>query len=88
MDVDPAHGRRGLGSALVETVCDWVKLQGYSAISLSTFCDLPWNAPFYFKLGFQMLDESELTIAFQQIRLEELEAGLPISARVMMSREL
>jgi GNAT superfamily N-acetyltransferase len=88
MDVDPAHGRRGLGAALVETVCTWAKLQGHKAISLSTFRDLPWNAPFYAKLGFRILDESELSIGFQQIRRQERDAGLPISARVMMSYEL
>jgi GNAT superfamily N-acetyltransferase len=88
MDVDPAYGRRGLGSALIETVCDWAKLLGYDTISLSTFRDLPWNAPFYSKLGFRILDESKLTIGFQQIRLQELEAGLPISDRVIMYREL
>lgn len=88
VDVDPKHGRRGLGSALVETVCDWAQLQGYGKISLSTFRNLPWNAPFYSKLGFLIFDESKLTIGLQQIRLQELEAGLPISARVIMYREL
>lgn len=88
MDVDPKHGRRGLGSALVETVCGWAQLQDYGTISLSTFRDLPWNAPFYSKLGFRILDESELTIGFQQIRRQELEAGLPISDRVIMYRNL
>lgn len=88
MDVASAHGRRGLGSALVEAVCGWAKLQGYGTISLSTFRDLPWNAPFYGKLGFQILDEAELSICLQQIRQQELEAGLPISDRVIMSREL
>jgi GNAT superfamily N-acetyltransferase len=84
MDVDPAHGQRGIGSALVEAVCDWAQLHDYPAISLSTFHNLPWNAPFYSKLGFRMLDESELTISFKQIRLQEMEAGLPISDRVIM----
>jgi GNAT superfamily N-acetyltransferase len=88
MDVDPAHGRRGLGAALVETVCTWAKLQRYKAISLSTFRDLPWNAPFYAKLGFRILDESELSIGFQQIRQQEQADGLPIADRVMMSYEL
>jgi GNAT superfamily N-acetyltransferase len=88
MDVDPAHGRRGLGAALVETVCTWAKLQGYKAISLSTFRDLPWNAPFYAKLGFRILDESELSIGFQHIRQQEQADGLPIADRVMMSYEL
>jgi predicted N-acetyltransferase YhbS len=88
MDVAPAHGQKGLGSAFVETVCTWAQLQGYGAISLSTFRDLAWNAPFYSKLGFRILDESELSMGFQQIRQQELEAGLPISARVIMYREL
>jgi GNAT superfamily N-acetyltransferase len=96
MDVAPAHGRRGLGSALVQTVFAWAQRQGYGAISLSTFRDLAWNAPFYSKLGFRILDESELSILhrrgfakdFHQIRQQELEAGLPISARVVMYCEL
>jgi GNAT superfamily N-acetyltransferase len=88
MDVDLAYGQRGIGSALVETVCDWAKLQGYPAISLSTFRNLPWNAPFYAKLGFQTIDKSELSLGFQEIRQQELEAGLPISDRVIMHREL
>jgi predicted N-acetyltransferase YhbS len=84
IDVAPEHGRRGIGSALVTTVCDWAKQQGYAIVSLSTFRDVSWNAPFYSKLGFCPVDEAELTTGFQQIRLKELEAGLPISDRVIM----
>jgi GNAT superfamily N-acetyltransferase len=86
IDVEPEHGRRGIGSALVNTVCDWARHQGYEIVSLSTFRDLPWNAPFYSKLGFHPIDEAELTTGFQQIRLKEFEAGLPISERVIMQR--
>ena len=84
IDVEPEHGRRGIGSALVNTVCDWAKQQGYSIVSLSTFRDLPWNAPFYSKLRFNPVDEAELTTGFQQIRLKEFEAGLPVRDRVIM----
>ncbi|MGV0028847.1 GNAT family N-acetyltransferase [Phormidesmis priestleyi] len=84
IDVEPEHGRRGIGTALVKTVCTWAKQQGYSIVSLSTFRDIPWNAPFYSKLGFTPVDEAELTTGFQQLRLQELEAGLPISERVVM----
>jgi GNAT superfamily N-acetyltransferase len=88
IDVEPAYGRKGIGSALIHTVCVWAKSRGYSVVSLSTFRDIPWNAPFYAKLGFHSLDESELTSGFQQIRLKESEAGLPISERVIMQRQL
>jgi GNAT superfamily N-acetyltransferase len=84
IDVEPEHGRRGIGSALVNTVCLWARQQGYKIVSLSTFRDIPWNAPFYSKLGFHPVDEAELTPNFQQLRLKELEAGLPISERVIM----
>jgi ribosomal protein S18 acetylase RimI-like enzyme len=88
IDVTPEHGRRGIGSALVNTVCAWAKKHGYRIVSLSTFQDIVWNAPFYSKLGFRILDESDLTPGFQQIRLQEIEAGLPISERVIMRCEI
>jgi GNAT superfamily N-acetyltransferase len=84
IDVDPAHGRRGIGSALISAVSLWASHQGYCTLSLSTFRDIPWNAPFYAKLGFQMLDDSELSVGFQQIRRQESIAGLPIAHRVIM----
>jgi GNAT superfamily N-acetyltransferase len=87
IDVEPEHGRRGIGSALVKTVCAWAQQQGYAIVSLSTFRNLPWNAPFYSKMGFYPVDEAELTTGFQQIRLKELAAGLPIVERVIMQRK-
>ena len=55
IDVAPQHGRRGIGSALVGAVCAWAKHHSYCIVSLSTFRDIPWNAPFYSKLGFSLL---------------------------------
>lgn len=88
IDVHPSYGRRGIGRELVEVVCVWAKHQNYRRILLSTFRDIEWNAPFYAKLGFQILAEVELTAGFQQIRRKETEAGLPIAQRVIMYREL
>jgi GNAT superfamily N-acetyltransferase len=67
IDVAPQHGRRGIGSALVGAACAWAKHHSYCIVSLSTFRDIPWNAPFYSKLGFCPVDEAELTTGFQQI---------------------
>lgn len=87
IDVHPAYGRRGIGRELVEMVCVWAKHQNYRRILLSTFRDIAWNAPFYAKLGFQILAETELTEGFQQIRSKEVEIGLPIDQRIIMYRE-
>jgi GNAT superfamily N-acetyltransferase len=88
IDVHPAHGHRGIGRELVEKVCVWARQQNYQRILLSTFLDVPWNAPFYAKLGFQILAEDELTHGFQQIRRREAEAGLPIDRRTIMYHDL
>jgi GNAT superfamily N-acetyltransferase len=88
IDVHPAHGRRGIGRKLVESVCVWASHERYQRIFLSTFIDVAWNAPFYAKVGFQILAEDDLTPGFQQIRRREAEAGLPIDRRVIMYRDL
>jgi predicted N-acetyltransferase YhbS len=88
IDVLPAHGRSGIGSALVNAICERAKQQGYLLVSLSTFRDIPWNAPFYSTLGFSPVEEAQLTPGFQQIRLKELAAGLPIADRIIMYRKL
>lgn len=88
IDVLPAHGRKGIGCKLVESVCVWAKNQNYRRILLSTFLDIGWNAPFYAKLGFQILPESEISSGFQQIRRKEADAGLPLDRRAIMCREL
>lgn len=88
IDVHPLHGQKGIGRKLIETVCTWAKHHGYDMVSLSTFRDIVWNAPFYAKLGFRILDEAEITSGFQKIQKKEAEAGLPIRDRVIMYRVL
>lgn len=85
MDVHPDHGRRGLGKLLVDEVCTEARRRG-QGISLSTFREVPWNAPFYARLGFRQLEESELTPGLQRLREAEARKGLPPDARVLMVR--
>lgn len=84
VDVLPAHGQRGLGRRLVETVCEHARRTGYDGVVLSTFRDVPWNAPFYTRLGFQPIPEPAMTDELRAIQREEAEAGLPINERVLM----
>ncbi|MEO1137675.1 MAG: GNAT family N-acetyltransferase [Pseudomonadota bacterium] len=44
--------KRGLGRALIAKGEDWARSQNFSAITLTTFRDIPWNAPFYRSIGF------------------------------------
>ena len=51
--VVPAHGRRGVGRALVDEVLAWTAARGLPSVTLITFRDVPWNGPYYEKLGFE-----------------------------------
>ena len=88
LDVDPRHGRQGLGRALVETVCDWARQAGYAAITLTTLSHIPWNAPFYARLGFEILPPNQLNPALKQLLQSEVAYGLPAENRVAMLRWL
>lgn len=84
LDVLPAHGQRGVGRRLVTTVCEWARTSGYPAVTLSTFRNVPWNAPFYARLGFGEMSEVEMSAGLRAIRAAEAQGGLPINSRVMM----
>ena len=84
MDVLPEHGRRGLGRALLAAACAWVVAQGQRTLTLTTFRDVPWNAPFYERCGFRRLAEHELTAALRAQIADEASHGLPPETRVAM----
>ena len=86
VDVHPDHGRRGIGSALVLAACAWARSAGYGAMTLSTLRNVPWNAPFYVKLGFSVIEEAELTEALRQLLESESRIGLPMTDRVLMRK--
>jgi GNAT superfamily N-acetyltransferase len=86
LDVLPLHGRRGIGSALVDAVCSWAARAGYAAVTLRTFRDVPWNRPFYERKGFRVVASSALSSEHVQLETAELERGLRTDLRVSMTR--
>ena len=86
IDVHPEHGRRGLGRRLVITVCRWAATKGYSWVTLTTFRDVPWNMPFYARLGFEEIPPEELSTALLSVIDDATRRGLDPSRRVAMRR--
>lgn len=84
LSVDLAWQGRGIGRTLMAFVVDEARARGYTALTLTTFRDLPWNAPFYARLGFRMLDEAEITPALRQKLAEEAAHGLARESRCAM----
>lgn len=88
LDVRPDHGRRGLGSKLVKAVCDWAAREGYGSVTLSTFRDVPWNMPFYARLGFEVIPTNELSPELRAVVQDETRRGLDPERRVVMRQAL
>ncbi len=88
VSVDADWGRRGIGRALVDHAARRAVADGRDALTLTTFAEVPWNAPYYERLGFRALADDELTPGLAAIRAGERERGLDRWPRVAMRREL
>lgn len=84
LSVSPTHSRRGVGSAILSAVCSWGAKAGCRGVTLSTFRDAPWNAPFYRRRGFRSVEPSELSAEHVRLALTEEQRGLRAELRTMM----
>lgn len=82
MAVHPDHHRCGIGSGLVSAVIEQAESRNLSGVTLTTFSDLPFNAPFYERSGFRSLNESELSPMLRDIL--DRERSLGFTERVAM----
>lgn len=86
IDVLPAFERRRIGASLIAAVAERARAKGLPRLTLSTFRDVPWNAPYYRRLGFVDIADKELAPDLMEIRREHLARGLEESARVFMEK--
>jgi GNAT superfamily N-acetyltransferase len=88
LDVHPDYARQGHGRRLIDTVASWARARGATALTLTTFDDVPWNGPYYARLGFRTLDVAALSPDLQAVRQSEADNGLPIAHRLCMQLDL
>jgi GNAT superfamily N-acetyltransferase len=85
LSVHPAHGRRGHGGALLAATVEAAREHGADRVTLLTYADVPWNAPFYARHRWRTT--TSLTPGLRARRARELELGLDRhGARVAMVR--
>ena len=88
LSVLPDHGARGIGTQLLDAVAGWATNQGHAEVTLTTFRDVPFNAPLYAKRGYEVMHEDEWTDALRARVAHEATLGLDPSTRVVMRRRL
>ena len=84
MDVHPRFGRRGIGAGLVRAAQIDARNTGFKALTLTTFRDLPWNAPFYARLGFEEVTALDAHPRLAGELANEVDDGLPAERRCAM----
>ena len=84
IDVLPSHERRRIGARLLDAAARLARGRGWPALTLSTFRDVAFNAPYYRRLGF--VEVEALTPGMAEIRAQHEARGLDETARVFMRR--
>ena len=78
----------GIGTRLVLTIIDWATSHGHDLLTLVTFRHLPWNAPFYARLGFAPVEPHKVGSELNDVLEEERIAGINLENRVVMMTKL
>jgi GNAT superfamily N-acetyltransferase len=79
---------RGLGAALIDRTAQQARALGYDTLYLSTYLDVPWNAPFYARRGFAPVRRAEWPRAFRMQFMIENSHGHPPWRRTIMQRRV
>jgi GNAT superfamily N-acetyltransferase len=88
VSVHPDRARQRLGQELLEHLTTWARERRLAATTLTTYVDVPWNGPYYERLGFRFLGDEELTPGLRRIRRAEADRGLDRWPRAAMRREI
>ena len=88
VSVAPGAAGLGIGRELIETVHAWASGAGFPTVTLTTFVDVPWNGPYYERLGYRIVANDELGPELASIRAAETAAGLDVLPRAAMRIDL
>jgi GNAT superfamily N-acetyltransferase len=88
VSVAPSHARRGVGAGLIEHLATLARSQGRAALTLTTFRDVPWNAPYYQRLGFTIVEPPDQAPELAAVVARETRSIPGRAPRVAMQRPL
>lgn len=84
MHVHPDFQQRGIGAGLLRACQIDARNSGFRALTLTTFRDLPWNAPFYARLGFEEVTALDAHPRLAGELANDADRGLPPERRCAM----
>jgi GNAT superfamily N-acetyltransferase len=84
VSVDPAHAGHKLAARMIDELCTQIR-GTFDRVSLATFRDVPWNAPYYAKLGFAEQERTGLGPEHEETWRQQA-VNLDMSRRLFMTR--
>lgn len=85
LDVRLAYQGQGIGRRLLDHVAATAHRRGLARVTLTTYRDVSFNAPFYERYGFRVLAPEDWPTWLGRIRAAEAAAGLDQLPRVAMA---
>ena len=88
VSVHPDCAGRGIGASLLAAAEQLARARGYRRMTLTTFRDVPWNGPYYIRLGWSVLPAADLPPELAAARQRERDLGLDEWPRQAMAKNL
>jgi GNAT superfamily N-acetyltransferase len=80
--------KKGIGRALITKGEDWARNAGYDAVTLTTFTEVPWNAPFYRSIGYEEFTPDPTETELASVQATEAAFGFHAKPRTAMIKRL
>ena len=84
LSVASAFQRKRIGATLLNALKIDARNSGIRAITLHTYRDIPWNAPFYARHGFEIIQDLDAYPRLAAGQKAAFEFGLPTERRCAM----
>ncbi|KQO75429.1 hypothetical protein ASF29_12650 [Rhizobium sp. Leaf262] len=84
IDVERAAQGKGVGRSLMLALLEEGRKRGLTSALLTTDRHVPFNAPFYTKLGFCILEGADTPVFLRKRLQKQIESGLDAERRVGM----
>lgn len=88
VSVHPGHARQGIGRLLLDHIAGLARTRGDARVTLTTFREVPWNAPYYERCGYRPLPDDERGPELVALMQAEADHGLDPTTRVAMALDL
>ena len=88
LSVHPEHAGHRLAARMLDRAAAFHGPRGVARLTLTTFRDVPWNAPYYGRIGFREVPDLSTEVFLGRQIDEQVRSGFARETRVAMARAI